>query len=144
MEEIVAATRWQLGSPAEMSSLGAFYKGRAPTANLVRDLICAVVWDWHATGNRVLMPTGEQLDIERMERVGEASVYSTKGKIIVLEDGVPLTRLDDSFGENTRRTMNRVFEKVARPSNRRVDMRLLPLMFWKDAARKIIEAQNRR
>lgn len=144
MEQIVAATSWQLSNPAEMSSLGRYFKGQAPTANLVRDHIFAVVWDWHEAGNQLLLQTGEQLDIGRMERGGEASVYSTKGKVIFLEDDVPLTRLDDAFGENTRRTINRVFEKVARPLKRRVDRRLLPLMFWMDTARRIIERQEGR
>lgn len=139
MEQIVAATAWQLSNPAGMSSLARYFRGQAPTANLVRDLICGTVWEWHAAGNLILMPTGEHLDIERMERLGEASVYSGAGKIIFLEDSVPLIRLDDAFGENTRRTINRVFEKAARPSKRRVDKRLLPLMFWMNAARRIIE-----
>lgn len=144
MEQIVAATTWRLSNPAEMSVLGVYYKVRAPTANLVRDLICGTVWDWHTAGNLVLMPTGEVLDIERMERGGEASVYSKGGTIIFLEDGVPLTRLDDAFGENTRRTINRLFEKINRPSKRRVDRRLLPLMFWMDVVRKILEHPSQR
>jgi hypothetical protein len=144
MEKIVAATAWQLSNPAEMSSLGRYFKGQAPTANLVRDHIFGVVWDWHEAGNQLVLHTGEQLDIGRMERGGEASVYSTRGRVIFLEDKVPLTRLDDAFGENTRRTINRVFEKVARPLKRRVDRRLLPLMFWMDTARRIIERQEGR
>jgi len=142
MEHIIAATTWQLGNPTTMSALGCFFKGHAPTANLVRDRIFACVWDWHVAGNRMLMPTGEQLDVERMERVGEASVYSTKGKVIFLEKCVPLTRLDDAFRQNTRRTLNRVFEKTVQPTKRRVDKRLLPLMFWMDIARKLIVARQ--
>jgi hypothetical protein len=100
------------------------------------------VWDWYVEGNRVVIPTGEQVDIDRMERVGETSVYSTKGKVILIEEGVPLIRLDDAFGQNTRRTLNRVFEKIDQPNKRRVDRRFLPLMFWMDVARKIIDQKN--
>jgi len=142
MGEIVAATAWRLSNPAEMSSLGGFFKGQAPTANLVRDAIFSTVWDWYVEGNRVVIPTGEQVDIDRMERVGETSVYSTKGNVILIEEGVPLIRLDDAFGQNTRRTLNRVFEKIDQPNKRRVDRRLLPLMFWMDVARKIIDQKN--
>lgn len=143
MGEVVAATAWQLSDPAEMSALGSFFKGQAPTANLVRDAIFSTVWDWYVEGNFVLVPTGEQLDIDRMERVGETSVYSTKGRVILIENGVPLIRLDDAFGQNTRRTINRVFEKIDQPTKRRVDRRLLPLMFWMDVAKKIIHQKNR-
>lgn len=142
MEHIVAATTWQLSNPTAMSALGDFFKRQAPTANLVRDAICASVWDWYADGNQVLTPTGEELDIERMERVGEISVYSTKGKVIFLEQGVSLIRLDDAFRQNTRRTLNRVFEKIEQPIGRRVDRRLLPLMFWMDVTRKIIDHRS--
>ena len=88
-------------------------------------------------GNQILMPSGEQLDVDRMERLGEASVYSVKGEVILLEKSVRLTRLDDAFGQNTRRTLNRLFEKIGQPTKQRVDRRLLPLMFWMDVVRKI-------
>ena len=144
MGEVVAAAAWQLSSPEKMSALAVYFKGQAPTANLVRDAIFVTVWEWHIDGNRVLLPTGDQLDIERMERVGETPVYSTSGKMILIEEGVPLVRLDDAFGQNTRRTLNRVFEKISQPSKRRVDRRLMPLMLWMDVAQKIRTSKDLR
>ncbi|MEM8625383.1 MAG: hypothetical protein AAGG47_17925, partial [Pseudomonadota bacterium] len=83
----------------------------------------------------------ETLDIGRMEFRGEAGVYSTEGRgILLLQDerhpsrSIPLVRLDDAFRENPRRTLNRLFEKIANPASKSVDRRLLPLMFWLDVA----------
>lgn len=137
MKQVTAATAWQLSKPETMSALACYFKGQAETANLVRDKMCASVWEWSMDGNQILMPSGEQLDVDRMERLGEASVYSVKGEVILLEKSVRLTRLDDAFGQNTRRTLNRLFEKIGQPTKQRVDRRLLPLMFWMDVVRKI-------
>jgi len=109
---------------------------------MVRDLVTAILWNWHASGGCIVTATGEVLDIERMERLGEAFVYSSEGNVIYLEPGIPLVRLDDAFRENTRRTLNRMKEKLRKPCTKRVDKRLLPLVFWLDVAKKIIEHEE--
>ena len=103
-------------NPVLFQIFALLFFSRADTANMVRDLVTATIWIWHVDGGVIVTAKGEELDIERMERMGEAFVYSTKGKVIYLEPGVPLVRLDDSFGENTRRTLNRMKEKLKNPS----------------------------
>ncbi|MCA8883380.1 MAG: hypothetical protein KDA50_06490 [Rhodobacteraceae bacterium] len=141
LSPIVAAHPACLRNPVLFQVFALFFFERTDSANMVRDLITASIWDWHADGGKIVTSRREELDIGRMETLGEAYVYSTKGKAIYLEPGIVLTRLDDSFGENTRRTLNRMKEKLKNPCTQRVDKRLLPLMFWMDVARKIIEFQ---
>lgn len=139
---IFAAHSACLRNPIIFTILTRFLFARAETANMVRDLVTAILWNWHASGGCIVTATGEVLDIERMERLGEAFVYSSEGNVIYLEPGIPLVRLDDAFRENTRRTLNRMKEKLRKPCTKRVDKRLLPLVFWLDVAKKIIEHEE--
>jgi len=49
-----------------------------------------------------------------------------------------LTRMDDVWGANSRRNMNRLFEKIEAPAQRAVDRRLWPMMFWLDVSWQLL------
>lgn len=138
-QTIVAARIQRLRSPRHMSNCAAFAKPLAPTANLVRDDITGTILDWIFDGGLVVTAKGLQLDLLLMEETDDPFVRDINGTYVTLMKGVPLTRLDESWGENSRRTINRFFEKIEKPSKQAVDKRLLSMMFWVDLSWKIVE-----
>lgn len=140
METIITASPVsRLRDPEHERLLAIIHKPTAPTANLVSQRVMSRILDWHATGNIIETHDHRVLNIKRMEFVGEQFVYDIGGKPIFLEKGVPLIRMDDCWGENSRRTINRHFEKIDRPSTQQVDKRRLPMMFWMDISMKAME-----
>lgn len=134
---VYVAPTTKLRDPNHESELARFHRAGASSANMARNHMTFSILDHHEDGGIILTAKGAVLDLERMETLGEQFVYDTDGKTVHLEDDVPLIRLDDSFGANPRRTMNRFFQKADQPSSQCVDHRLLSMMFWADASRKI-------
>lgn len=144
-KSVTAATPEKLRNPMEESRRASVIQSWAGTANLIRDCIQELIWDWHVEGGKIVTGSRQpqELCLERMETLGEAHVYDVDGQKISLhcanEAPLYLVRVDDCFRRNTRRTINRHFEKINNPSNRAVDRRLRSLMFWEDVAIKIAE-----
>lgn len=137
-EKTIFASRIEhLRDPWHEQALARFWKETAPTANTVCDQITFAVLDAYFDGTAILTARGDELDLDRMEQTEEPFVRRVDGKLITLLPGLKLKRLDEAFGENTRRTMNRLFEKIQAPGRQAVQGRMLPLMFWLDVARKI-------
>ena len=138
-----AASNEQLRDPREEVRRAAIVREWGCTANLIRDAIQRMIEEWYGLDGhiRTAMQRYDRLDIERMERSGEAWVYDVKGDLIMIhcrdEVPIPLLRIDDSFGEYSRRMINRHLEKIDAPSTRGVDRRLRSFMFWEDVAIKI-------
>jgi hypothetical protein len=129
----------QLRHPSSMIELAQYFKECEPSSTLIHASIEASIWDWHVAGNSISTAKHEELDIERMERDGELTVYSKQKATIYLQKPVPLVRLDEAFGCDPRRTLNRLFEKIEKPNTRATDAGLLPAIFWLDLARKIMK-----
>lgn len=141
--EIIGSAMRKLRCPNEVSTNAAIIRKWADTANLVRDGISRAVTDWNDDGRLIKSgkPYLQILDIERMERAGELIVYNKSGETVLInaqdEDPITLVNIDDCFRMNSRRTLNRLFEKIECPGTRAVDRRLRPLVFWIDIAIKI-------
>ncbi|WP_299500459.1 hypothetical protein [uncultured Roseobacter sp.] len=146
---VVAASVEELRCPREEAKRAAIIRTWAETANLVRDRILMEIWNWQQIGGRVIPSPASNtaVDLDRMESLGEMHVYDVdRAKISVAchnENQILLVRSDDCFGENTRRTLNRHFEKIYDPSKRAVDRRLRSFMFWEDVAIKIKEKREK-
>jgi len=95
------------------------------------------------------------IDVKRMESLGEQHVYDTKGLRVYLfrdyqndictmskENSIALVRMDDAWGQNSRRTINRLYEKISQPGEKSIDRRLLSMMLWLDASSQILDAQK--
>ncbi|MEP3247779.1 MAG: hypothetical protein ABJN40_07365 [Sneathiella sp.] len=140
--DVQAARIEQLRNPLYEADLAKFFVGKAETATLILDLATFVIFDHYADGGRVLMANGTMLDLDRMESTGERFVYDCDGNEIFLQKNCLLIRTEDCFGESPRRTMNRFLQKAIRSSKTTVDIRLLPMLFWLDIARKILMKQG--
>lgn len=131
----------QLYCPREEASRAAKARLVGNTANQVRDEITNTIYDWHADGG-LIATVGRyaaEIDMTRLEYRGERTAYSMDNKVIILGDAIELVRVEDSFGSNTRRTLNRHFEKIGNPSSSCVDRRLIPGQFWEEVALRVIE-----
>lgn len=138
-KEVYVAPIAKLRDPNHESELARFHKIGGVSANMVCNRILFSILDNHQDGGIIGTAKEAILDIERMETRGEAFVYDTDGKLVHLEDGLPLGRSEDCFRASARRTMSRFLKKADTPSKQCVDRRLLPMMFWIDASRKIME-----
>lgn len=139
---VFAAHSACLRNPVLFGIFTRFFFARAMTANAVRDRVLAEVWEWHIAGGEVATSQGVVLDIERMETLGETIVYSIDGEPIYLEKDVPLENIETAFKASTRRTINRMREKLHKPNRQRVDKRLLSTLFWMDVSKKLIERRE--
>ncbi|MGH1356535.1 MAG: hypothetical protein ACRBBS_15840 [Thalassovita sp.] len=137
----------KLRCPTEEAKEAAKAGNLAPTANLIRDEISNLIYDWHADGGFIetVGRNAARIDMARIERSGERTAYSTEGKVILLTDKadpynvIELVPFEESLGRNTRRTINRHFEKIDQPSKTSVDRRLVPFRFWESVALSILE-----
>jgi hypothetical protein len=154
-----------LSDPNHAVTLAAAHKPTAPTANLAIQRAMSridkfalrnggsIFWSaeirW-SEGNRSRGPR-QKLDVKRMERAGEATVFDCEGNDIYLTRdfkdekaskpkgvSMKLIRIDDAWRAGSRRTMKRLYDKVDVPSLRAVDRRLLPMMFWLDASWQLL------
>lgn len=138
----------KLRCPKEEANRAAIIRDWAGTANLVRDTVVDEISNWHETGGMIISgkPYLQFLDISRMERTGESFVYDQGGEFVLVnlqgESPIALVNIDDSFGSNTRRTLNRLFEKIEAPNGRAVDRRLRSMAFWTDIAINISVNKN--
>lgn len=155
----------KLRDPLHASFLAGVHKPTAPTANLMLQRAMSRVIEFSKQGSEIIHDGAETrlscgrkikgpkqvLDIARMERFGEASLYDTKGqRVFLIRDfkdealeqpkglTLPLIRMDDAWRMNSRRTINRHYEKIEHPSQRAVDRRLLSMQFWLDASAQIL------
>lgn len=151
--------------PAHAQLLAVAHKSTAPTANLMIQRTMDRIIEFHKKGGKVYHDGAEvlfrggsrakgpmqELNVARMERAGEASVYDANGQRVFLAldfhsqlkknaamNSVPLVRMDDAWGANSRRTVNRFYEKIETPSERAVDRRLWSMMFWLDVSHQIM------
>ncbi|OUS37251.1 hypothetical protein A9Q94_06520 [Rhodobacterales bacterium 56_14_T64] len=140
METIITASPvFRLRDPEHERQMAIIHKSTAPTANLIIQRLMSDLFAWHVAGN--VFETHDQLEIDfqRMETLGEQFVYDIKGKAIFLMRDVPLVRMDDCWGKNSRRTMNRLLEKIDRPSHQLVAFCNLSRMFWLDVHALVLE-----
>jgi len=136
----------KLRCPKEEAKEAAKARKLGDTANLVRNEISNLIYDWHADGGfiQTVGRNAARIDMARMEYTGERTAYSTEGKVILLQDDVDpcdtieLVPFEDSLGRNTRRTINRHFEKIEQPSKTSVDRRLICFRFWESVALSIL------
>lgn len=124
-------------NPVHTSLLARFVFDQVGSANMVRDLALVTIWEWSAYGGEISLTPSGLLDLERMETNDEHFVFLKDGKPALLEPEVPLLRIDDCWGRNSRRTLNRLRKRIATPSAERTDQRLPPMLFWLDTYRKI-------
>lgn len=134
----------RLRCPKHLIALARYFKDDRSTANAVRDRILSTVYEWHMDGGSVLTASGVELDVGRSEYSGEAYMYSTRGETVYLDRdcSVKLCRIDDVFGADTRRTLNRIFARSEGVGLYRVQYRQLSLIAWLDIARKILDLQS--
>lgn len=158
----------KLSDPDHAVLLAEVHLPTAPTANLMIQRAMARIEDYHGEGGVICYAAGirwkdgrrgraplQQIDFERMERSGEAAVYDVDGlQIYLLRDfkdeaskkprflSVPLSPLGDCWRGNSRRTINRMYEKIETPSTRAADRRLWSTMFWLDVSRRIMGVQT--
>lgn len=155
---VIGARLEKLRNPQEEARLATWLKSLGSTANESRDAMTNLIWEWHESGGdikaRVPKERGKRpkcavkslkhytLDIARMELLGELTLYSIYNEPVLLDLETRLIRVEESFRSNTRRTLNRQFEKIDSLSRRRAVKSLWPLMFWEDVAFKIAHFQD--
>jgi len=158
----------KLSDPDHTVLLAEVHLPTAPTANLMIQRAMARIEDYHDEGGFICYASDvrwkdgrrgrgpwQQLDFERMERSGESAVYDVNGlQIYLLRDfkdeaskkprflSVPLSPLGDCWRGNSRRTINRMYERIETPSTRAVDRRLWSTKFWLDVSWQLVETQT--
>lgn len=139
MAHVHVADARVLQSRSEETRLAISHRDTAPSASLVLIELHTRIFEWNANGHSIGLDTSE-LDIDRMERSGEQSVYDIHGEKVVLllcRDGklcegeqTTLLGLDRCWGANPSRTINRLFEKIGQPGARKITGEALSRMFW--------------
>lgn len=114
-----------------------FAVGLAPTPMMSLHAMSALVTGFHGDGGVILTASEAQIDMLRLEQSGELFARSVNGELLMLATEVPLMRMGDSFGADPKRTMNRIWSKLGKPAQRRVNVENLSRYFWMTVAMEI-------
>ncbi|WP_299587675.1 hypothetical protein [uncultured Tateyamaria sp.] len=151
---VLAAPSWLLRNPNHESSLARYWKSQGLSAATTADQIIWEPYVWHVTGNVVMTHAREELDMERIDVSNDPLTYSMDGDLLYVEQirdrsgridkekSVPLLNTMAAFGVDRRRTMNRFFAKANDPSENRVNVQVLSMLFWASVAMHVQTADT--